>query len=174
MVSTRSKRGRGQTRKSVMIWHSPIPFLPLLSTSCSIPKADSGQGIALYKHFKSAMHRGLETEMEYKPDPSCPTEISISRVFSILDDSVKPGTLKDTLNAIDTRITLGIAATSGAHGYVAKGYPQHEKYRFPLDWKQVRGLRDRAIEAVEAWVSACDQTRAEAEGQTRDYGPIQQ
>jgi len=120
------------------------------------------------------MNRGLETEMEYKPDPSCPTKISISRVFTILDDSVKPGTLKDTLNGIDTRITLGIAATSGTHGYVAKGYPQHEKYRFPLDWKQVRDLRDQAIEAVEAWVSICDETRAEAEGLTMEYGSIQQ
>ena len=116
------------------------------------------------------MDRDLETNLNYRPHPSVPTTVPIARILKVLDHSVDPGTLKQSLNGIDTKIWLHQTARSGSHGYAARGYVPHDKSLLPLDWFKVRNLRDQAVRAANTRIDAIDQAEAEAFSQSRGYG----
>jgi hypothetical protein len=116
------------------------------------------------------MDRGLETNLDYKPQPSIVTKIPVKSILKVLDHSVDPGTLKESLYAIDTKIWLHETARSGSHGYAARGYGPHDKSLLPLDWLKVRELRDQAVRAAETRTDAIDQVEAEELNESRGYG----
>jgi hypothetical protein len=116
------------------------------------------------------MDRGLETNLDYRPQPSIPTKILVKSILKVLDHLVIPGMLKESLNAIDTKIWLHETARSGSHGYAARGYVPHDKLLLPLNWSKVRELRDQAVRAAEARTDAIDQAKAEELSESRGYG----
>lgn len=115
----------------------------------------------------------METNLDYRPEPSVPTNVPIKRILNILDNSVHAGTLKESLNGIDTKIWLLETARSGTHGSAARGYGSNDKSPLPLDWLEVRELRDRAVKAAEARVDAIDEPEAEESSESRGYGTIE-
>jgi hypothetical protein len=116
------------------------------------------------------MDRGLETNLIYRPQPSVPTKVPIARILKVLDHSVDPGTLKKSLNSIDTKIRHHETARSGSHGHAARGSVPRDKLLLPLDWSEVRELRDQAVRAAEARIDAVDRAEAEELSQSRGYG----
>lgn len=130
------------------------------------------QDTAIHTHFKDKLDCGLERNLSCRPEPSAPTKVPFPRILKVLDGSVAPGTLSRTLNSIDTRISNHFNARSGSHGYAARGYPQTDKSRFPLDWKEVSELRDEAVKAAMKMVDDLDETEAAASRQSEDYGSI--
>ena len=115
----------------------------------------------------------METNLEYGHSASTPTQILISRIFKVLDDSVDPETLEQSLQSIDTKIWLHETARSGSHGHAARAYSPKDKSHLPLDWLRVRDISDKAVEAIEARVNALDQAEAEESSQSRGYGTIE-
>jgi len=116
------------------------------------------------------MDRGFETNLNYRPQPSISTKVPIKRILQVLDHSVNPGTLKESLNGIDTQIWLHETARSGSHGYAARGYVPHDRSLLPLNWLKVRELRDQAVRSIGVRVDAIDQAEAGESSQSRGYG----
>jgi hypothetical protein len=114
----------------------------------------------------------METNLDYRPQRSIPTKVSVTRILKILDNSLNTGTLKAALNGIDNKIWLHETARSGSHGYAARGYGSNNESLLPLDWLRVRELRDQAVKAAEARVAAIDEPEAEESSGSRGYGTI--
>jgi hypothetical protein len=80
-----------------------------------------------------------------------PTKFPLKRILQVIDDNTAPSTsgtrLNTKLSEIDGRVWRYETARSGTNGAAVRGYVESE-YR-PLDWVEVRALRDEAISAVE-------------------------
>ena len=96
----------------------------------------------------------METNLPYELKESfITTEIPITRIFKVFDRSDNTGTLKQRLDDIDSKINKKRwheIGRSTRKTFAAKGYESNQRTPLPLDWFEVRKLRNEAVRAAES------------------------
>lgn len=142
------------------------------------------QDHAILRHFKDKMNRGLErgTTIRSKltqPTQSqlhIPTKLNIKRILQVIDGNLNSDTvgtksrLRSKLNEIDGKIWLYETAQSGSNGGAVRGYV-NDSYR-PLDWVDVKSLRDEIIPAVEQLNAQRHSQLNQASYYSHSYGTV--
>ena len=104
-----------------------------------------------------------------------PTKLNIKRVLQVIDDNLDSDTLgtksklRSKLKDIDGKIWLYQTAQSGSNGAAVRGVK--DSYR-PLDWVDVKSLRDEIIPAVERLTAQRHSQLDQAHYSSHSYGTV--
>lgn len=144
--------------------------------------ANFEQDHAILHHFKDKMDRGFESRITMgsklkqptRAELLKPTKLNIKRILQVLDDNLQSVTsenkLKTKMNEIDGKIWLYETAQSGSNGGAVRGYV-NDSYR-PLDWVDVKSLRDKIIPAVERLTAQRHSQFDQARYSSQSYGTM--